>query len=264
MDQIFGIIGTGNMGGALARAMAKSLGPQQLVLCNRTPEKAQALAQELGCSWADMQQVAKVADYILLGVKPHLIAPVLQELMPMLSRPVVLVSMAAGVTLQDLYAITGEQFPVIRIMPNTPVAVGSGIVLYTPGKGICPETVAPLRHALSQAGMMDEIPESLMDAAGTVAGCGPAYACMFLQALADGGVACGVPRQKAQQYAAQMLLGTAKMVLESDTHPEALKDAVCSPGGSTIAGVQALENGGFRGTVMSAVQASNARTKKLR
>ena len=117
--------------------------------------------------------------------------------------------------------------------------------------------------ALSGAGLLDEIPEKLIDAGSAVAGCGPAFVCLFAEALADGGVACGLPRDKALTYAAQMLKGTAKLILESGEHPGKLKDAVCSPGGSTIAGVRALEQGNFRGSTMDAVDAAFYRTKEL-
>ena len=118
-------------------------------------------------------------------------------------------------------------------------------------------------EAMAPAGRLDEIPENLIDAASGVSGCGPAWACQFLEALADGGVACGLPRVKALEYAAQMMLGTAKMVLESGVHPGALKDAVCSPGGSTIQGVRTLEQHGFRGAVMDAVIAAFEKNKEM-
>jgi pyrroline-5-carboxylate reductase len=171
--------------------------------------------------------------------------------------------MAAGLTVADIQRMAGKAYPVIRIMPNTPVAVGEGVVLLTVSENVSEEMKKLFCDALSGAGLLDEIPEKLMDAGSAVAGCGPAFACLFAEALADGGVACGLPRDKALTYAAQMLLGTAKLILESGEHPGKLKDAVCSPGGSTIAGVRALEQGNFRGSTMDAVDAAFYRTKEL-
>jgi pyrroline-5-carboxylate reductase len=154
-------------------------------------------------------------------------------------------------------------YPVIRIMPNTPVAVGYGVILYDTTENVTCEALSGFCNALSQAGLVDHLPEALMDAGSAVSGCGPAFVSMFLESLADGGVACGLPRDKAVQYAAQMMLGTAKMVLESGQHPGVLKDAVCSPGGSTIQGVRTLEQHGFRGAVIDAVIAAFEKNKEM-
>ena len=167
----------------------------------------------------------------------------------------VLVSMLAGVTLERLEAL----FPgkrILRIMPNTPCAVGSGMLFLCRGSLAAEQDAEAFRQLMACAGRIDEIPEKWMDAASAVAGCGPAFAYMFVQALADGGVECGLPRAKATEYAAQMLLGSAQMVLQTGAHPEKLKDDVCSPGGSTIAGVHALENAAFRAACMDAVTAA--------
>ena len=151
---------------------------------------------------------------------------------------------------------------IIRMMPNTPVALGAGMIQY------CCDDVGPAQlqewlAAMQPAGRLDEVPETLIDAASAVSGCGPAWVYQFIEALADGGVAAGLPRAKAQEYAAQMVLGSARMVLESGNHPGALKDAVCSPGGSTIQGVRLLEERAFRGAVTDAVLAAYEKTKEL-
>ena len=163
--------------------------------------------------------------------------------------------MVAGVSLARLQSLA-EGCAVVRIMPNTPVSVGAGLVLYTPGEGLTEEQEAQLTAALAHAGQVDKLPEPLLDAASAVAGCGPAFACQFLEALADGGVACGLPREKAYRYGAQMLLGTASLLLATGSHPGQLKDAVCSPGGTTIQGVRVLEEHGLRAAVMDAVLAA--------
>ena len=152
--------------------------------------------------------------------------------------------------------------PVIRMMPNTPAAVGAGVVQYC-GRLVTVEELDDFAALIAPAGLVDPVSEGLIDAASAVSGCGPAFAYLFLEALADGGVACGLPRDKAVAYAAQMLEGSARMVLESGKHPGALKDAVCSPGGTTIQGVRALEERGFRAAAMDAVIAAYEKTLKL-
>ena len=176
--------------------------------------------------------------------------------------PFVLVSMAAGLSMARIRQMAGDAYPVIRIMPNTPVALGAGMVQYC-SAGVTPEQMAEFLQAMSPAGLLDPVEESQIDAASCVSGCGPAWAYQFVEALADGGVAAGLPRAKAQLYAAQMLLGSARMVLESGSHPGALKDAVCSPGGSTIQGVRLLEERAFRGAVTDAVLAAFDKTKEM-
>ena len=178
------------------------------------------------------------------------------------SRPFVLVTMAAGLSMQQIRMMAGSGYPIIRMMPNTPVALGEGMIQYC-SDDVEPEKMAEWLAAMAPAGRLDAVPESMMDAASAVSGCGPAYAYMFVEALADGAVKCGVPRAKAMRYAAQMLLGSASLLLETGEHPGALKDAVCSPGGSTIAGVAALEDRGFRGAAIAAVEAAYRRTKEL-
>ena len=150
----------------------------------------------------------------------------------------------------------------IRVMPNTPAAIGEGVLQFC-GLGTTEEDMASFRNLMAPAGLVDQVPEGLIDAASCVSGCGPAFAYLFLEALADGGVACGLPRDKALAYAAQMLAGSARMVLETGAHPGALKDAVCSPGGSTIQGVRALEKGGLRAAAMDAVLTAYEKTQEL-
>ena len=259
-----GFIGTGNMGSALASAAAKT--GATLLLCNRTEAKAAALAQTLGCQTASATEIAQTCDYIFLGVKPQMMGELLRSLAPTLkdrAEPFTLVSMAAGLRIETLRQMAGGSYPVIRMMPNTPVAVGSGVILYDASENVTADALAHFCQAMSQAGFLDRLPEGLMDAGSAVSGCGPAFVSMFLEAMADGGVACGLPRDRAMQYAAHTLRGTAQLLLDTGKHPGVLKDQVCSPGGSTIAGVQALENGALRSAVISAVQAAHTRNREL-
>lgn len=256
----FGFIGTGNMGGALARAARRRLEGNQILLTNRTAEKAGALAEELGARTpVSSAALAAAADYIFLGVKPQMMGELLEEICPVLAERksrFVLVSMAAGLTIADIQALAGGTYPVLRIMPNTPCSIGEGMVLYTRGPGVTEDEERTFLEAMAGAGRFAPVPERLMDAGSAVAGCGPAFVDLFVEALADGGVACGLPRAAAVEFAAQMVLGSARLILESGKHPGELKDAVCSPGGTTIQGVRKLEEAGFRGAVMDAVIAA--------
>ena len=258
-------LGTGNMGGALARAAAKS-SEVRLLLANRHPEKAAALATQLGGQLADNLSAAAEADYLFLGVKPHMLPELLGEIAPTLaerSGRFVLVSMAAGTSIQRVRELAGGDYPVIRIMPNTPAGIGEGMILYAAGPGVTEEELAEFLSLMAGAGRFTALEERLIDAGSAVSGCGPAFVDLFVEALADGGVACGLPRPQALELAAQMTVGSARLILESGQHPGVLKDAVCSPGGTTIQGVRALEAGGFRGTVMEAVIAAYEKNKEL-
>ena len=268
MSTYVGFIGCGNMGGALAKAAAKSelLKPEHICIADRMTAQAEKMAAELGGAIVGSNKdVAKHCDYIFLAVKPQMMQGVLEEIAPVLKERTdrfVLVTIAAGLTMESIQKMAGGNYPIIRLMPNMPAAVGQGMILYCSAKTHLDEMVTFL-HMMKEAGRFDELPENLIDAGSAVSGCGPAFVYMFIEALADGGVACGLPRAKALEYAAQMVLGTAKMLMESGSHPGALKDAVCSPGGSTIQGVRTLEESGFRGTVMDAVIAAFERTKEM-
>lgn len=263
----FGFIGTGSMGSALATAVCRRVAPEQVILSNRTPVKAEDLASRLGCCiTVDNATVAQHSQFIFLGVKPQMMPGLLAQLAPILKKRtdrVVLITMAAGLTTDQISHMAGGSYPIIRIMPNTPVSIGEGIILYTSTPEVSKEELAAFLDALADAGTLDSLPEALIDAGSALSGCGPAFIYQFIEALADGGVECGLPREKALKYAAQTVAGSAKLMLSSGRHPAALKDAVCSPGGSTIAGVHALESGGLRGITMDAVCAAWCRTKEL-
>ena len=262
-----GFIGTGNMGGALARAACKAIPSDQIFLANRTLEKARQLAEELDCRVADNEAIAESADFIFLGVKPQMMADLLADIAPILAQRqnrFLLVTMAAGLTISRIQEMAGGNYPVIRIMPNTPSSIGEGMILYTCCNNVTKSEEKVFLDTMSRAGRMSALPEHLMDAGSAVSGCGPAFVDLFIEALADGGVACGLPRAQAVEFAAQMVAGSARLVLESGKHPGELKDAVCSPAGTTIQGVRALEEAGFRGAVMNAVIAAYERTLELK
>ena len=254
------------MGSALARAAAASAGPENVYVFDVEQQKAKAFAEETDVNLSDAEFIARHCDYIFLAVKPQVLRDAVASLTSVLEERTtdfVIVSMAAGVPLATIEAMFGFECPVIRIMPNIPAAAGKGVILYTPNRFADRNDVTDFCELMQGAGLLDRIDEGKIDAASCVSGCGPAFVYLFLEALADGAVKCGLSRDKAQLYAAQTLIGSAEMMLQSGRHPGELKDAVCSPAGSTIEGVKALEEGAFRADVINAVVKAYERTLEL-
>ncbi len=257
----YGFIGCGNMGGAVARALSKST--KEIMVSDRSG-KAAALAEELGISYGNNQRIASQCDVIFLGVKPHMMRDMLQPLQPILAqRKPMLVTMAAGLTIDAIEEFAAVRLPVIRMMPNTPTAVGKGVIQYCGNDLVEDGVLQDWLRDMQPCGLLDPLEERLIDAASALSGSGPAYMYVFLEALADGAVACGIPRAKALEYAAMTMAGAAEMYLQTKQHPGAMKDAVCSPGGSTIMGLRALEQRGFRGAAMECVLQTYAKNKEL-
>ncbi len=263
--QKIGFIGVGNMGGALASAVCKTVSPETVYLADTFPEKMQAVSEETGATVSDTLTVAATCDYIFLGVKPQMLSALFEEVGEALSKNpnATLISMAAGIPLSRVETLSGGNHPLIRIMPNTPVAVGEGMIVYTPNTRVTAEQTAFFKTMLSKAGILLEIPEDYMDAACAVSGCGPAFVYMFIDALTRGGMESGLPKDCAQRLAIQTLLGAAHLAQQSEKQPEELKQAVCSPAGSTIEGVHTLEDADFYRIVENAVKASYKRAKEL-
>ena len=266
MEYKIGFIGAGNMGGSLAKAVSESLGGNKILIADFFKDKAQLLANTIGAFVAENKEIAKKCTHIFLGVKPQMMEDMLSGIKDILNGrrdEVVLISMAAGLSTDKICDMAGGDMAVVRIMPNTPVSVGKGVVLYCTNKGVTDKEKIFVEDMLSKAGYVDAIDEKLIDAASAVSGCGPAFVYMFAESLADGAVACGLPRDRALKYAAKMIEGSANLLFASEEHPGELKDKVCSPGGSTIEGVKSLENGRFRGDVIEAVCASYQKTVEL-
>ena len=260
-----GFIGAGNMGSALAKA-ASLADSTKIYLYDKDEAKATAAAKEIGADFTTAERIAKECDFIFLAVKPNIVPYVAKELSEHLARRkgYTVVSMAAGVSIASLEEYFGKsEAPIIRIMPNTPAALGVGMTLWCKNDKVTFKAAAAFEKIMAKSGALDSIDEKLIDAASAVSGCGPAFVYMFIEALADGAVECGLPRDKALLYASQTLIGAAEMVKQTGKHPEALKDAVCSPGGSTIAGVHALEEGAFRSDTANAVLAAYRKTLTL-
>ena len=257
----YGFIGCGNMGGAIAKALAKAT--TDFAITDRSG-RAIALAAEIPCGYLSSEEIAGRCDRLFLGVKPHMMQGVLAPLQPVLAeRKPLLITMAAGLEIRQIQQFAGCELPVIRIMPNTPVAIGKGVIQYCCNDLVSEDTLRDFLEDMRFSGILDPLEERLIDAGSAISGSGPAYVYVLIEALADGAVACGIPRAKALEYAAATVIGAGEMVLASGQHPGALKDAVCSPGGSTIAGIRALENHGFRAAAMEAVIATYNRNKEL-
>ena len=266
MKYKIGFIGIGNMGGALLRAVCEKLGGEGIAVADMDESKTAAASAEFGCAVSNAAEIAAEAEYIFLGVKPQVMGVMLAGIKDVLrdrETTPVLVSMAAGLTIETIREMAGGDYPVIRIMPNIPASVGEGMILYACTDNVTAEQTAFFCEFMEKSGELDRISENLIDAGSAVSGCGPAFAAMFIEALADGAVTCGLPRQKALLYAEQMVIGTAKYLMETGMHPGQLKDNVTSPGGTTIRGVKALEDGGLRSAAMEAVIAAYERTLEL-
>lgn len=264
MKYTLGFIGCGNMGGALVRAAAKCVDGGKIAVYDPDAKKTQAFRDECGAVPVSANELTKEARFIVLGVKPQIMQTAISEFSDVLKTrtDAAVITMAAGLSIAAIRSFIGADLPVIRIMPNTPASLGKGMILYTTA-GVDGATEREFLDCFAKAGLLDKLPEDKIDAASALSGCGPAYVYAFAEALADGAVECGVPRDKAALYAAQTILGAAEMLLEYG-HPADLKDAVCSPGGTTIAGVHALEKAGFRNAAMDAVTAAYKRTLELK
>jgi pyrroline-5-carboxylate reductase len=261
-----GFLGAGKMATALARGFlrAKLAGPRQILASDPMPAARTAFAKETEARVVDANaEVVQAAKVIFLAVKPDQVATALAEVRSSFTGDHLLVSIAAGVPLAKLEGGLPAGARVIRVMPNTPALVGASASAYALGKSATPADGELAQQLFSAVGAAFAVKESLLDAVTGLSGSGPAYVYQFIEALSDGGVAAGLPRDVATKLAAQTVLGAAKMVLESGVHPGALKDAVTSPGGTTIEGLHELEKGKLRGTVMSAVRAAAEKSRKL-
>lgn len=261
-----GFIGLGNMAKAMIGGMIKGklAEPSDIIGSARTEMTRRNIRETYGITVTeDNGQVAKKADILILAVKPQMFEEVIPQIREKVKEDTLIISIAAGKTMAWIEEAFGRTIKLVRCMPNTPAMVGAGC------SGVCrnsqvsdPEMELCMKY-LGSSGVAEEVPERLMDAVGGVSGSSPAFVFMFMEALADGGVKAGMPRAQAYRFAAQTVMGSAKLMLESGKHPGELKDMVCSPGGTTIEGVQILERLGLRASVMSAVEACVEKSKKM-
>lgn len=261
-----GFIGMGNMGTAIMKGLLKTFSPEDILFSSGHEDKMERITKETGVPHAASNAAcAKQVKYLVLAVKPQVLPKVFAEIRDIVTKDQVIISIAAGYSISDLTEGLGGNVRVVRSMPNTPAMVGEGMT------GVCyddamfdEEEKATLEAFFTSFGKMERVEEKLMDVVGSASGCSPAYVYMFIEALADGCVKNGLPRQTAYRMAAQAVLGSAKMVLETGKHPGELKDMVCSPGGTTIEGVAALEEGGFRSAIIKACDANYEKNKRLK
>ncbi len=260
-----GFIGCGNMGGALAKATAKS-GICDIYLTDTLYDKSQKLAEEINANATDMTNIAKECKYIFLGVKPQGMSDLLSSIADTLKARddrFILVTMAAGIKISKFNEMLNAKMPIIRIMPNTPVAVGEGMILYSLCSAITESEENEFLKILEFSGKLDKLDEELIDAGCVISGCGPAFIYIFAESMAKAGVELGLEKENAVEYAAQTLFGAAKLMLTSGETPETLRKQVCSPKGSTIEGVTVLQNSTFDQNLSDALNASFKRTKEL-
>lgn len=264
INKQLGVIGIGNMGQALVRGWLKAglVTPPNLWLADVEPEKVEQLQREFGVRSGSNRQVAAVAGILVLSVKPQVIPAVLAEIRDVITTPPLAISIAAGIPLSYLEQAL-PQARWVRVMPNTPTLVQAGMAALAAGTSATAQDLAVAEELFAAVGRTVTVPEKLLDAVTGLSGCGPAYVFLFLEALADGGVKMGLPRDTALLLAAQTLLGSAILYLQTSYHPGVLKDQVTSPGGATIAGLHVLEQGGWRGLIMSAVEAATKRSQEL-
>jgi pyrroline-5-carboxylate reductase len=260
-----GFLGAGRMATALARGWLRA-GLIRADSCRASdPLTAarQTFATETGCpADCDNRAVASASSLLILSVKPQSMPALLADIHPYVKGRLV-VSIAAGITLRQLEAALGTDCRLIRVMPNTPCLIGCSASGYSPGDNAAAEDIALVDRLLNAVGVAFRLPEHLLDAVTGLSGSGPAFVYLMIEALSDGGVRMGLPRDVATALAAQTVLGAAKMVLETQSHPAVLKDMVASPGGTTIAGLHALERSGVRGALMDAVEAATQRAVQL-
>ncbi|NLZ83466.1 MAG: pyrroline-5-carboxylate reductase [Clostridiales bacterium] len=262
---LFGFIGVGNMGKPLFKAAVNTFGDNQVIYSSGPIDYMEMIAKETGIPYTkDNVTVAKNCKYLILAVKPQIFPTILDEIRDYMTKDHIIISIAVGLTIDSIKKSLGQNVRVVRAMPNTPAQVSEGMT------GICysedvftEDERKKIDQFFSSFGKYQVFDEKLMNAVGCASGSSPAYVYMFIEALADSVVSLGIPRDKAYSMVAQTLLGSAKMVLESGEHPAKLKDNVCSPAGTTITAVKALEEHGFRNAIMKATEACYERTTQM-
>lgn len=266
MDKKIGFIGCGNMGSAMVGGIlrAQLVEKEQLTVSCRSRASADRISETYGIrALTNNQEVAAWADILFLAVKPPLFAEVIPEIREAVTGDKLVVSIAAGKSIAAIEAAFEKEIHLIRMMPNTPALVGEAMSAISPNNHATAGDLGEVQKICESFGQAEVVPEAMMDAVVGVSGSSPAYVYMMIEAMADAAVADGMPRKQAYTFAAQSVLGAAKMVLDTGRHPGELKDEVCSPGGTTIAAVATLETGGLRDTVISAQRACVARSREL-
>ncbi|OUP08434.1 pyrroline-5-carboxylate reductase [Collinsella sp. An2] len=266
MAKEFALIGCGNMGGAIARGIvgAGLIAPEDIVVSDVSQAAQERLAGELGCAGTcDNVEAVRGAKMVLIAVKPQYLDGVVSAFADAVDDEAIVVSIAAGVSIERLEGLLGSSRKIVRVMPNLAATVRAAMSSLSPNANVSEDEVAQVKSIFDALGRAEVVPEHLIDAVIAVSGSSPAYVCVFIEALADAAVAEGMPRAQAYTFAEQAVMGTAKYLLETGTHPAVLKDMVSSPAGTTIEAVAALEAGGLRATVIDAARAAAARNRAM-
>lgn len=266
MNKKIGFIGAGKMAQAMIEGIvqSKAISRESILASAATEKTIQKLKDKYGIrTTLNNWEVAEFADILILAVKPDLHSPIMKEIKKKVKPDTIVITIAAGITLEDMEKELGFQVKAVRTMPNTPSLVGEGMTVICPNDRLSEDEVKAVEGIFKTFGKTELLEEKLMDAVPAISGSSPAYVYMFIEALADGGVRNGIPREKAYRLASQAVLGAAKMVLETGMHPGKLKDDVCTPGGATIEAVITLEERQFRGAVLAAMESCSSKLKKL-
>ena len=262
----FGFIGIGNMGGAIATAVANKIGGDKIIVSDKSEEKVNNAVNILGCSKGTAEDVARTAEYIVLGVKPQGMkdtADSIKNILGSREDTFVIISMAAGIEIKVYEEFFGETQKVIRIMPNLPAKLGMGATVYCANKNVTENEITEFVNSMEKTGLIIPLEENLINAASAISGSGPAFVYMFAESIANAGVKCGLSKDIALKLATQTLIGAGNMLEREGKSPETLRIEVCSPGGTTIEGVNTLESNGFRKNVMDAIDATYQKNFKL-
>lgn len=266
IEKTIAILGCGAMGSALGRGLvqAKASLPENIIFSDPHPANVAHLVEQLGVRYAKSNiDAARGADIVVLAVKPFNIRPVLAEIHEVITPDQLVISIAAGILIEDIEATLTENVPVVRAMPNSAAQVNEGASALSAGKHATEQQVREAKAIFEAVGTAVEVPESLIDAVTALSGSGPAYIYLMIEALIDGGVKVGIPRDVAHALAVQTVLGSARMVMETGKHPAQLKDMVATPGGTTIAALAALEHSGVRSALIDAVEKACNRAREL-
>ena len=261
-----GFVGMGNMAGAIMRGILKTFASEEIMFYDANEEQMAKVTAETGVPHASSnKELVKQVQYLILAVKPQVLPKVMPEIKEVITKDQLVISIAAGYAIADLAAGLGGNARIVRVMPNTPAMVGEGMtgVAYD-AEMLSNDEKKMVETIFTSIGKMELVDEKMMDVVASASGCSPAYVYMFIEALADGCVRNGLPRNQAYKMVSQAVLGSAKMVLETGMHPGALKDMVCSPGGTTIEGLAVLEECNFRGAIIKACDANFQKNKLLK
>ncbi|MCE5200045.1 MAG: pyrroline-5-carboxylate reductase [Armatimonadota bacterium] len=260
------VIGAGAMGSAFAKGVTAGglFAPGEVTMVDVDVSRLECIAHELGVNTSsDSANAIKDADVILLAVKPGIVRDALGDIEAAVKPSQLIVSIAAGVKLEVLESSLPKGSAVVRAMPNTPCQISAGAVGFSRGRSVTDDQAAVAKRLFDAVGLSYEVPEKLLDAVTGLSGSGPAYVYVMIEALSDAGVRVGLPRDISTALSAQTVMGAARMVIEEGEHPAKLKDRVTSPGGTTIAGIDALERNGFRSSLIEAVKAATRRSEEL-